>query len=150
VTSHYFSDCSSDQGTFKKAKRQSGSKCSSDNSTLKTSFVSRILTPTGVRSFGLRPPWLGETLAAIPVKSAATVTKIKPQQFNKIPCSGFRRPGTDDGSSSRRIASLAVSGWLASCFWLVIQFWLVFAFWFWLFICFGCARWFWRHICSAT
>jgi hypothetical protein len=47
VTSHYFSDCFPDQGTFKKANWQLGSKCSSSYSTLKTSIASRILTPTG-------------------------------------------------------------------------------------------------------
>ena len=47
VTSHYFSVCSSDQGTFKNAKWQLGPKCPSDNSTLKTSIAPRILTPTG-------------------------------------------------------------------------------------------------------
>ena len=47
ATSHYFSDCSSDQGTFKKAKWQLDSKCPSSHSTLKRSFASRILTTTG-------------------------------------------------------------------------------------------------------
>jgi len=47
VTSHSFSDCSSDQGTFKKAKWQLGPNCPSSYSTLKTSIASRILTPTG-------------------------------------------------------------------------------------------------------
>jgi hypothetical protein len=47
VTSHYFSDCSSDQGTFKKAKWQLCSKCPSSYSTLKTSIASRILTSAG-------------------------------------------------------------------------------------------------------
>jgi len=49
LTSHYFSDCSLDQGTFKKAKWQLGSKCSSSYSTLKASIASRIQTPTGAR-----------------------------------------------------------------------------------------------------
>jgi hypothetical protein len=44
---HYFSDCSSDQGTLQKAKWQLGSKCPSSYSTLKPSIASRILTPTG-------------------------------------------------------------------------------------------------------
>ena len=47
LTSHYFSDCSLDQGTFKKVKWQLGSKCSSSYSTLKISTASRIRTPTG-------------------------------------------------------------------------------------------------------
>jgi hypothetical protein len=47
ATSHYFSDCSSDQGTFKKAKWQLGSKCPSSYSTLKASIASQILTTTG-------------------------------------------------------------------------------------------------------
>ena len=47
LTSHYFSDCSLDQGTFQKAKWQLGSKCSSSYSTLKISTASRIRTPTG-------------------------------------------------------------------------------------------------------
>ena len=36
AASHYSPDCSSDQGTFKKAKWQSGFKCPSSHSTLKT------------------------------------------------------------------------------------------------------------------
>ena len=47
LTSHYFSDCSLNHGTFKKAKWQLGSKCSSSYSTLKTSIALRIQTPTG-------------------------------------------------------------------------------------------------------
>jgi len=47
VTSHYFSDYSSDQGIFKGAKWQLGSKCPSSYSTLKASIALRILTPTG-------------------------------------------------------------------------------------------------------
>ena len=47
ATSHYFSDCSSDQGTYKKAKWQLGSKCPSSYSTLKASIASQILTTTG-------------------------------------------------------------------------------------------------------
>ena len=47
VTSHYFSDCSLDQGTFKNTKWQSGSKCPSSHSTLKTIIASWILIPTG-------------------------------------------------------------------------------------------------------
>ena len=59
VTSHYFSDDSSDQGTFKKAKWQLGSKCPSDNSTLKTSIASPILTPIGdgVCDISVIVPW---------------------------------------------------------------------------------------------
>jgi hypothetical protein len=49
VRDHYFSDCSLDQGIFKKVKWQLGSKCPSRYSTLKTSIASRILTPTGGR-----------------------------------------------------------------------------------------------------
>jgi hypothetical protein len=46
VTSHNFSDYSSDWGIFKKAKWQSGSKFLSENSIFKTSIAFRILTPT--------------------------------------------------------------------------------------------------------
>jgi len=61
VTSHYFSDCSLDQGTFKKQTgsyplnvprvmvhgSQLASECPSNYSTLQTSSASRNLTPTG-------------------------------------------------------------------------------------------------------
>jgi hypothetical protein len=52
--SHYFMDCSSDQGTFKKAKWQLGFKCPSSCSTLKASVASKILTTTG-GSTSLKP-----------------------------------------------------------------------------------------------
>jgi hypothetical protein len=45
--SHYFSDCSSDQETFKKANWQLGSNRPSSYSTLKASLASQILTTTG-------------------------------------------------------------------------------------------------------
>ena len=47
ATSHYFSDCPSDQGTFKKAKWQLGSKCSSSYTTLNASIAFQILIITG-------------------------------------------------------------------------------------------------------
>jgi len=47
VRGHYCSGFALDQGIFKKAKWQLGSKCPSSYSTLKTSIASRILTPTG-------------------------------------------------------------------------------------------------------
>ena len=53
--SHYFSDCSSDQGTSKKAKWHLGSECPLSYSTLKASTVSRILTTTGALLDG--SPW---------------------------------------------------------------------------------------------
>lgn len=45
--SDYFSDCSSDHGTFKKVKRHLGSKCPSSYCTLKASIASQVLTSTG-------------------------------------------------------------------------------------------------------
>ena len=45
--SNYFSDCSSDQRTIKKAKWQLGSKCPSSYGTLKASITSQILITTG-------------------------------------------------------------------------------------------------------
>ncbi len=53
VTSHYFLDCSLDQGKLKKVKWQLGSKCRSSHSILKTSIASRSLTPTGDNSNGI-------------------------------------------------------------------------------------------------
>ncbi|PMD24216.1 hypothetical protein NA56DRAFT_686977 [Hyaloscypha hepaticicola] len=47
ATGHYFSDCPSDQGTFKKAKWQLGSKCSSSYTTLNASIAFQILIITG-------------------------------------------------------------------------------------------------------
>ncbi len=44
---HCLSDCPPDQGTFKKAKWQLGSKCLSSYSTLETNVASRILATTG-------------------------------------------------------------------------------------------------------
>jgi hypothetical protein len=52
--SYYFQIVPSDQGTFKKAKWQSGSKCSSSYSTLKASIASPILIITG-GSISLKP-----------------------------------------------------------------------------------------------
>jgi hypothetical protein len=45
--SHYFLNCSSDPGTFKKVKWQLGSKSPSNHGTLKPSIASRILTTAG-------------------------------------------------------------------------------------------------------
>jgi hypothetical protein len=53
ATSHYFLDCSSDQGTFIKVKWQLSFKCPSSYSTLKTSTASRIQTPTGGSALAL-------------------------------------------------------------------------------------------------
>jgi hypothetical protein len=44
ATSHYFSNFPSDQGTFKRVKRQLGFKCSSSYGTLKGSIKPQILT----------------------------------------------------------------------------------------------------------
>jgi hypothetical protein len=44
---HCFLNFSSNQGTFRKAKWQSASKCPLSHGTLKTRIASRILTPTG-------------------------------------------------------------------------------------------------------
>jgi hypothetical protein len=55
ATSGYSLYCSSDQGTFKKAKWKLGSRCPSSHSTLKTSIASRILTTTGDPASPLPP-----------------------------------------------------------------------------------------------
>jgi len=47
ATSHYFSDCSSNQGTFEIASWLLGSKCPSNYSILKASLTLQILTTTG-------------------------------------------------------------------------------------------------------
>jgi hypothetical protein len=64
--SHYFSDCSSDQGTFKKAKWQLGSKCPSTYSTLKASIASQILTTTGAFVGEENPVAIGSLAPELP------------------------------------------------------------------------------------
>jgi hypothetical protein len=70
VTSHSFSDCSSDQGTLKAAKWQLGSECPTSYGILKAGIASQILTTTD-GTMSSRPKGKEESV------SLSTVRQIK-------------------------------------------------------------------------
>jgi hypothetical protein len=87
MASHYFSDCSLDQGTFRKVKWQLGSKCPSSYSILTTSIATRILTTTSEShsSYSLIPRQSAQPLSTIRLHIPCKHLPFKVHLFHEPP-----------------------------------------------------------------